>query len=41
MLIQKNVPANLDGDGEKTMFFIIEEAKKTILDFPRRIAKVF
>ena len=30
---QINVTANLDGIGNTTMFFIIEEAKKAVLDF--------
>ena len=28
-----NFTANLDREGKTTMFFIIEEAKETILDF--------
>ena len=32
--------ANLDRDGNKTMFFIIEEAKKTVLDFSQGTVKV-
>ena len=30
---QINFTANLDGEGNRTLFFIIEEAKETILDF--------
>ena len=30
---QINFTANLDRDGNKTMFFIIDEAKETVLDF--------
>ena len=30
---QINHTANLDRDGNRTMFFIIEEAKETVLDF--------
>ena len=30
---QINFTANLERDGNTTMFFIIEEAKKTVLDF--------
>ena len=30
---QINFTANLDRHGNTTMFFIIEEAKKTVLDF--------
>ena len=30
---QINFTANLDRDGNTTMFFIIEEAKETVLDF--------
>ena len=32
--------ANLDGDGNTTMFSIIEEAKETILDFSQGTVKV-
>ena len=31
---------NLDGDGNTTMFSIIEEAKETILDFSQGTVKV-
>ena len=30
---QINSTANLDGDGNATMSFVIEEAKETVLDF--------
>ena len=36
---QINLTANLDRDGNTTMFFIIEEAKGTILDFSQGIVK--
>ena len=35
-----NFTANLDRDGNTTMFFIIEKAKETILDFSQGIVKV-
>ena len=38
---QINFTANLDRTGNTTMFFIIEEAKETILDFSRGTVKVF
>ena len=31
-----NFAENLDGDGNATIFFIIEEAKETVLDFSQR-----
>ena len=31
---------NLDGDGETTMFFIIEGAKETVFDFSQETVKV-
>ena len=31
---------NLDRDGNTTMFFIIEEAKETVLDFSQGTIKV-
>ena len=31
---QINFTANLDRDGNARMFFILEEAKETVLDFP-------
>ena len=39
--IQKiNFTANLDRTGNTTMFFIIEEAKETVLDFSQGTVKV-
>ena len=35
-----NFTANLDRDGNTTMFFIIEETKETVLDFPQGTVKV-
>ena len=32
---QINFTANLDQEGNKTMFFIVEEAKGTILEFSK------
>ena len=32
--------ANLERQGNTTMFFVIEEAKETILDFPQETVKV-
>ena len=37
---QINFTANLDRDGDKTMFFIIEEAKETIFEFSQGTVKV-
>ena len=37
---QINFTANLDRAGNTTMFFIIEETKQTVLDFPQGIVKV-
>ena len=37
---QINFTANLDRAGYKRMFFIIEEAKETILDFSQGTVKV-
>ena len=37
---QINFTANLDRAGNTIMFFIIEEAKETVLDFSQGIAKV-
>ena len=38
--IQKiNFTRNLDREGNKTMFFIIEEEKETVLDFSKRTVK--
>ena len=45
MLIQKqykiNFTGNLDRPEGVTMFFIIEEAKETVLDFSQGTVKVF
>ena len=37
---QINFTANLDQVGNKTMLFIIEEAKETVLAFSQRTVKV-
>ena len=37
---QINFIRNLDRDGNTTMFFIIEEAKETVLDFSQGTVKV-
>ena len=37
---QINFTANLDRDGNTRMFFIIEEAKESILDFSQNTVKV-
>ena len=37
---QINFSANLDRTGNTTMFFIIEEAKETVLDFSQGTVKV-
>ena len=37
---QINFTANLEQEGNTTMFFIIEEAKETILDFSQGTIKV-
>ena len=37
---QINFTANLDQNGNTAMFFIIEEAKETILDISQRTVKV-
>ena len=37
---QINFTANLDRDGNTTMFFIIEEAKETVLKFSQGTVKV-
>ena len=37
---QVNFTANLDRTGNTTMFFIIEEAKKTVLDVSQETVKV-
>ena len=38
---QINFTANLDRAGNATMFFIIEKAKETVLDFSQGTVKVF
>ena len=35
-----NVTANLDRDGDKTMFFMTEEVKETISEFSQGTVKV-
>ena len=40
-ILQINFTANLDRAGNTTMFFIIEEAKETVLDFSKGTVKVF
>ena len=37
---QINFTANLNRQGNTTMFFIIEDAKETVLDFSQRTVKV-
>ena len=37
---QINFTANLDIDGNTTMFFIVEEAKENVLDFSQETTKV-
>ena len=37
---QINFTANLDRAGNKTMFFLIEETKETVLDFSQGTIKV-
>ena len=37
---QINFTANLDEEGNTTMFFIIEQAKETVLDFSQGTVKV-
>ena len=37
---QTNFTANLDRPGNTTMFFIIEEAKETVLDFSQGTVSV-
>ena len=37
---QINFTANLDRAGNTTMFFIIEEAKETVLDFSQGTIKI-
>ena len=36
---QINFKANLDKAGNRTMFFVIEEAKETLLDFSKGTVK--
>ena len=39
--IQKiSFTGNLDREGDATIFFIIQEAKETVLDFSKRTVKV-
>ena len=38
---QINFTANLDRQGNTTVFFIIEEAKETVLNFSQGTVKVF
>ena len=38
---QINFTANLDRDGNITMFFIIEQAKETVFEFSQGTVKVF
>ena len=38
---QINFTANLDRDGNTTMFFIIDEAKETVLDLSQGTIKIF
>ena len=40
-MLQINLTANLDWDGNTAVFFINEEAKETILDFSPGVVKVF
>ena len=37
---QINFTANLDRPGNTTMFFVVEEAKETVLDFSQGTVKV-
>ena len=37
---QINFTANVDRAGDTTMFFVIEEAKETVLDFSQGTVKV-
>ena len=37
---QINFAANLDREGNTTIFFVIEKAKETVLDFSQRTLKV-
>ena len=38
---QINFKANLDRGGNKIIYFILEEAKETVLDFSQGTVKVF
>ena len=38
---QINFTSNIDRAGITTIFFLVEEAKATVLDFPQRTVKVF
>ena len=38
---QINFTANIDRAGNTTMFFTVEEAKETVLDFSQGTVKVF
>ena len=38
---QINFTSNIDRAGITTIFFLVEEAKETVLDFPQRTVKVF
>ena len=38
---QINCTANLDREGNTTMFFIVEELKETVLNFSQGTVKVF
>ena len=38
---QINYTANLDREGNTTMFFIVEELKETVLNFSQGTVKVF
>ena len=40
-ILQINFTANLERAGNKTIFFIIEEAKETVFKFSQGIIKVF
>ena len=40
-ILQNNITANLDRAGDTTVFFIIDEAKETVLDFSQGTVKVF
>ena len=40
VILQISITANVDRLGNTTMFFIIEEAKETVLDFSQGTVKV-